>query len=88
MMTQNYLMAHQQAGLLPQGSSSAVPAAHGGDLHRLKICGVPASTTDARLRQLFELCGKVSCSWRLKPAAASSILACAVLDLSVVAVVG
>ncbi|GBF95624.1 CUG-BP- and ETR-3-like factor [Raphidocelis subcapitata] len=30
------------------------------DLHRLKICGVPAgSFTDAKLRQLFELCGKV-----------------------------
>ena len=31
------------------------------DLHRLKVCGVPPGAfTDARLRQLFELCGRVS----------------------------
>lgn len=35
-----------------------------GDLHRLKICGVPAGTfSDAKLRQLFELCGKVRSRW-------------------------
>lgn len=34
---------------------------HPRDLHRLKINGLPAgSFTDARLRQLFSICGNVS----------------------------
>ncbi|KAI8477492.1 MAG: hypothetical protein J3K34DRAFT_455294 [Monoraphidium minutum] len=50
-------LQQQQAPQLHRGAAAA--AAHG-DLHRLKVCGVPAGDfTDARLRQLFELCGKV-----------------------------
>jgi hypothetical protein len=62
----------QPQGCLPQQHPRPQQQRHGpppqphparggpADLHRLKICGVPAGTfTDAKLRQLFELCGKV-----------------------------
>jgi len=71
MMQQQYMQ--QQQHHLQQGGGGAVPgpppsAAAPADLHRLKICGVPAGTfTDAKLRQLFELCGKVRC-WLLRVA--------------------
>lgn len=67
---QQQLVAHGHHALMQQQQQQptgwtahlpSVPAPGQGDLHRLKICGVPAgSFTDARLRQLFELCGKVS----------------------------
>ncbi|KIZ06516.1 hypothetical protein MNEG_1445, partial [Monoraphidium neglectum] len=42
---------------LTQRGLSVAPGAS--DLSRLKVCGIPAGDfTDARLRQLFELCGK------------------------------
>jgi hypothetical protein len=71
---QQALLAHQafQGFLPPQQQQQQQhhpppqqpqPQQHRGgqaDLHRLKICGVPTGTfTDAKLRQLFELCGKV-----------------------------
>ena len=60
---------HHHTALAQGPPPQRAPAPGHGDLHRLKVCGVPAGDfTDARLRQLFELCGKVgatraSCSW-------------------------
>ena len=70
---QAFLLAQQAAvhqGLAPQQALAQAaakqqpqqrgPPSAAGDLHRLKICGVPVgSFTDAKLRQLFDLCGKV-----------------------------
>lgn len=45
-------------GLPPAAAPLPTRAPRGAELYRLKICGVPACT-DARLRQLFSLCGTV-----------------------------
>lgn len=53
-------LLHHHTAAAAQGPPPQRAHAPHGDLHRLKVCGVPAGDfTDARLRQLFELCGKV-----------------------------
>ncbi|GBF88566.1 hypothetical protein Rsub_01281 [Raphidocelis subcapitata] len=53
------LQAHGGGLLLPAAAAPPPPRQQrGAELYRLKICGVPACT-DARLRQLFSLCGTV-----------------------------